>query len=82
MNDWKDSLPGLQQARSDTQRGIENLEKASEALKLFLGVDESARTSPARREHLESIERRLVKARYEISEINRLIEEMESAWRE
>jgi len=75
-------LPHLCQARDEAQTGIKKLEKASEALKLFMDVNESARTNPARQEHLESIEKRLVKARFEIVEIDRLIEELENAWRE
>ena len=77
--DWKKSLPHLRQARSDAQRAIENLAKASEALQLYMVVNESAQTNLARQEYLESIEKRLVKARYEITEIDRLIEQLERA---
>jgi hypothetical protein len=42
-------------------------------------VNESAQTNLARQEFLESIEKRLVKARYEITEIDRLIEQLENA---
>jgi hypothetical protein len=77
--DWKKSLPQLRQARSDAQRAIENLAKASEALQLYMVVNESAQTNLARQEYLESIEKRLVKARYEITEIDRLIEQLERA---
>ncbi len=58
------------------------MEKASAALRLFMAVNESAQTNPARQEHLESIEKRLVKARYEITEIDRQIKELENAWGE
>ena len=78
-DDWKKSLPQLRQARSDAQRAIENLAKASEALQLYMAVNESAQTNLARQEYLESIEKRLVKARYEITEIDRLIEQLERA---
>jgi signal recognition particle GTPase len=78
-DDWKKSLPQLRQARSDAQRAIENLAKASEALQLYMVVNESAQTNLARQEYLESIEKRLVKARYEITEIDRLIEQLEKA---
>jgi hypothetical protein len=81
-DDWKKSLPHLRQARHEAQTGIKKLEKASEALKLFMDDNESARTNPARQDHLESVEKRLVKARFEIVEIDRLIEELENAWRE
>ncbi|MGC1863735.1 MAG: hypothetical protein WA733_22090 [Methylocystis sp.] len=83
-NEWKNddcekSLPQLRQARGDAQRAIENLAKASEALQLYMVINESAQTNLARQEYLESIEKRLVKARYEITEIDRLIEQLERA---
>ena len=81
-DDWKNSAPHLRQARADAQSSVESLAKASEALRLFTTVNESTRTNPARQELLESIEKRLVKVRYEITEIDRLIEELENAWRE
>ncbi len=81
-NDWKNSLPHLQQARADAQRGIKHLENSSEALRLFRTANESAQTIPVRQDYLESIEKRLVSARYEITEIDRLIEQAEIAWSE
>ncbi len=81
-NDWKNSLPHLHQARAEAQRGIQYLAKASEALRLFRTANESAQTIPARQDYLESIEKRLVRARYEITEIDRLIEQAEIAWGE
>ncbi len=82
QEDQKDPALNLRQARADAQRGIEDLEKASEALRLYGTTSEGVRYNPARQEHLDEIERRLVKARYEITEIERLIEEIETAWGE
>ncbi len=82
QDNWTNSLPYLHQARADAQRAVERLEKVSEALRLFRTANESAQAILARQDYLESIEKRLISARYEITEIDRLIEQAEIAWSE
>jgi hypothetical protein len=75
---WKRSLPHLDQARIDTQKAIEDLEKAGEALRAFIEGNKSAGENPVRQQHLDSIGKRLANARAEKAEIECLLSELES----
>ena len=74
---WRKSLPHLHQARNETQKAIEGLEKAAEALRLSM-EGKSAESSPVRQRHLDAIATRLVNAYAEQAQVEQLIEELES----
>ncbi len=74
---WRRLLPHLDQAQIATQKAIDDLEKAFEELRVFMERNKSAESNPVRQQHLESIGKRLVNARAEKAEIERLIEELE-----
>jgi hypothetical protein len=74
---WRKSLPHLHQARDETQKAIEGLEKAAEALRLSMEGNQNADSSPVRQRHLEAIATRLVNAHAEQAQVEQLIEELE-----
>jgi hypothetical protein len=74
---WRRSLPHLDQAQIATQKAIDDLEKALEELRVFMEANKSAEGNPVQQQQLESIGKRLVNARAEKTEIERLIEELE-----
>jgi hypothetical protein len=74
---WRKSLPHLHQARDETQKAIEGLEKAAEALRLSMEGNQNADSSPVRQRHLDAIATRLVNAHAEQAQVEQLIEELE-----
>jgi hypothetical protein len=74
---WRKSLPHLHQARDETQKAIEGLEKAAEALRLSMEGNQNADSSPVRQRHLDAIATRLANAHAEQAQVEQLIEELE-----
>ena len=74
---WRKSLPHLHQVRDETQKAIEGLEKAAEALRLSMEGNQNVDSSPVRQRHLEAIATRLVNAHAEQAQVEQLIEELE-----
>ena len=71
------AVDDLHQARNETQKAIEGLEKAAEALRLSMEGNQSAESSPVRQRHLDPVATRLVNAHGEQAQIEQLIEELE-----
>ncbi len=67
-------LPHLRQARDETQKTIEELEKAAEALRRSI---EGAGSTPVRQRHLDVVAAHLANARAEKARLEQLIEELE-----
>jgi hypothetical protein len=67
-------LPHLRHARDETQKVIEDLEKAADALRRSMAGAES---TPVRQRHLDVLATHLATARAEKARIERLIAELE-----
>lgn len=67
-------LPHLRQARNVTQQAIEDLEKATEALRRSMARADS---TPVRQRHLDAVATLLATARAEKARLEQLIEELE-----
>jgi acetyl-CoA acetyltransferase len=67
-------LPHLRKARNETQKAIEDLKKAAEALRRSM---EGAGSTPVRQRHVDVVATHLANTRAEKARIERLIEELE-----
>jgi Mg2+ and Co2+ transporter CorA len=76
---WKQSLDHLKQARSESMRGLDNLEEAAKALRLFMENNRTAAINPARQKHFEALVDRISTAQRELDEIEKLINDLEKA---